>query len=82
VNGIRHTYRDRNELRTQMVEPLRTLSNIYNQLNEPEKALEAIKEILDSLEPELIYSYVPELHARMAKVIVFQNKNNFINKGT
>jgi phosphohistidine phosphatase SixA len=78
VNGIRHTYRDRNELRTQMFEPLWTLSDVYNQLNQPEKALEAIKEIFDSLEPQLIYSHVPMLHARMAEVIVFQNKNKFI----
>jgi hypothetical protein len=72
VNGIRHTYRDRNELRTLLVDPLTILAYIYNVLlNEPKKALEAIKEILDSLEPELIYSYVPVLHARMAEVIVF-----------
>jgi hypothetical protein len=61
-----------------MVEPLITLSDVYKLMDEPEKALEASKEILDSLEPQLIYSYVPVLHARMAEVIVFQNKNKFI----
>jgi hypothetical protein len=70
VNGIRHTYRDRNELRTQLVEPLTTLVHVYNLLNEPEKALEACKEILDSLGPQLMYAFVPVAYARMAEVIV------------
>jgi hypothetical protein len=51
-----------------MVEPLTALSYVYNLLNEREKALEACKEILQSLGPQLIYYIVPVVHARMAEV--------------
>ena len=69
MNGIRQSYRNRSELRTQLVEPLTTLSYVYNLLNEPEKLLEVCKEILDALGPQLMYYYVPLVHARMAEVI-------------
>jgi hypothetical protein len=70
VNGIRHTYRDRNELRTQMDEPLTTLAYVHLLSKEPEKALEASKEILDSLGPQLAHYKFPVLYTRMAEVIV------------
>jgi hypothetical protein len=69
VNGIRHTYRNRNELQTEMIEPLMSLAYLYNRLKEPEKALEAIKEISDSFGPQLMYMYIPALHALMAEVM-------------
>ena len=72
VNGIRQTYGNRSELRTQMVKPLTALAYVYGLLKEPKKALEACKEILDALGPQLIHYLVPVVHAKMTKVILRQ----------
>jgi hypothetical protein len=48
-----------------MYEPLTALAYVTNMLNEPEKTLEACKEIFDSLGPLLIYNHVPAVFIRM-----------------
>jgi hypothetical protein len=68
VNEIRHSYGDRNELRTQLFEPLTALALVYQLVNESEKTLEVCEEIFDSLGPLLIYNYVPVVFRRMIVV--------------
>jgi hypothetical protein len=53
-----------------MDEPLTTLAYVHLLSKEPEKALEASKEILDSLGPQLVHYKFPALYTRMAEVIV------------
>jgi hypothetical protein len=60
-----------------MYEPLTALAYVTNMLNEPEKTLEACKEIFDSLGPLLIYNHVPAVFIRMLEAN-FLIKRNFI----
>ncbi|KAI1728148.1 SET domain-containing protein [Ditylenchus destructor] len=68
IKGLRETYQDRAEFRTQLVSPLISMARVYERLNELEKAAECYVEALDSLGSELRHYSGPEILVNLAQI--------------
>jgi hypothetical protein len=69
VKEMRQTYKNRQDHRVQLFYPLEILSCVHQSCGELEKAVEVLKEALDTtLPPPLSYIIGPEVQLRLAQL--------------